>query len=831
MTLAQDFRDAIRQLRRSPGFTTAAVLSLALGIGANTAIFSLLDQVLFRRLPVAEPTELVQIQWRGDRHGVTMGNGGTASYPAYREISERTDVFTGVLGRFLVPLSVAFGGQTERVNGELISGNYFDVLGVRAALGRTFTPDDDRVKGGHPVALLSHAYWTTRFASDESVIGKTMIVDGLPLTIVGVGPAGFDGIELGYKPSVWIPVAMKAQMTQGWFSEAVTLENRRTHWVQMFGRLKPGVTPDAAQSALQPAFHAMLEREVREPGFENTTAEDRAVFLRSWLEVRPGAYGPTWFRDAYATSLKVLSAIVGMVLLIACANVANLLLERAVGRRREIAVRMALGARTFQIVRHALVESVLLALIGGAVGLLVATWTTDLLVGLVSNDESPINLTTTPDVRVLMFTLATCVATGVLFGLAPALASRRIDPGPTLKHDARAIAGGSRWLRTTLVVAQVALSLVLAIAAGQFMRTLVSLRQIDVGLRADQVVVFSVNPSLNGYDKPRSREFYRALLQRLRQTPGFDAVGASAIRVLDEDWWGGNVTLEGRPSPADQGQPSFNLVSPGYLAALGLPVIAGRDFTADDATRTGRVALVNESFVKRFFDGRTPIGHRIGLGPAPTDIEIVGVMKDAKYYNVRDRINPQVFLNDDQNPEILAIHVYIKSALPPESIYAVARRSVQELDGHVPIVGMRTMDAQADLTLSRERMVTTLTSAFGLLATILAAIGVYALMAFSVTRQTREIGVRVALGAQRTDVVWLVLRQVLVMVVMGTAVGLPVAWGLTWMVRSEFYGVQPWEWSTTAAAACVLLAVAGLAGFLPARRATAIDPITALREC
>ena len=389
-------------------------------------------------------------------------------------------------------------------------------------------------------------------------------------------------------------------MTQGWFSEAVTLENRRTFWVQVFARLKPGETPETAQASLQPPFRAMIEMETRGPGFESAGTEARDAFLRSTIEVEPGAQGRTSLRESYEMPLKVLAAIVGIVLLIACANVANLLLERATGRQREIAVRMALGARTGHIVRHALVESVLLALLGGAAGLLLAAWTTDVLVGFVPTDEARVNLVTTPDWRILLFTLATCLATGVLFGLAPALASGRVDPVPTLKQEARGIAGGQRWLRTSLVIAQVSLSLVLVIGAGQFLRTLLNLRRVDAGLRTGNVIVFSVNPSLNGYDKPRSREFYRGLLDRLRALPGADAVGASAIRVLDDDWWGGVVTVDGEPPPNNPASTSFNLVSPGYLSALGTPILSGRDFSPADAARKERVALVNESFVRRY---------------------------------------------------------------------------------------------------------------------------------------------------------------------------------------------------------------------------------------
>jgi predicted permease len=831
MTLRYDVRDAARQLRRSPGFTAAAVLSLALGLGANTAIFSLLDQVLLRSLPVEQPEQLVRLQWNGLRYGVTM-SGDTLSYPAYRDIRDQNQVFTGVLCRFKVPLSVGYQGQTERVAGELVSGNYFDVLRVRAVLGRTFSPDDDRIAGGHPLAMLSYDYWVTRFGADPNVLGRTIVVDGLPLTIIGVGQEGFDGIELGYSPTLWIPVAMKAQMTQGYFSEAVTLENRRTYWVQVFARLKPGTTREAAQTSLQPAFHAMLQSELQGPGFE-TIGSDTQAFLRSTIDVLPGGQGRTRLREDYETPLKLLTAIVGLVLLIACANVANLLLERATGRRREVAVRMALGASAGQIVRYALVESLLLSFLGGLAGLLLSAWTADALLSFVPvDDRARVNLVTTPDTRILLFTLATCVATGLLFGLAPALTSRGVDPAPALKQETRTVAGGQRWVRASLVIAQVSLSLVLVIGAGQFLRTLLNLRRVDSGLQTGNVVVFEVNPSLNGYDKPRSKEFYRALLERLRGTPGLEAVGASAIRVLDDNWWGDVVAIEGEPPPSEPVGTAFNLVSPGYLTALGIPLLDGRDFSADDASRKDRVALVNQSFVRHYFGGRSPIGRRFGMGAVgvtPTDIEIVGVMGDAKYTTIRNTINPQAFLNDDQNPDIQSIHVYMKSSLPPEQLYAIARRTVQGFDSNVPVSAMRTMGAQANLTLARERMVASLTTAFGLLATVLAAVGVYALMAFNVTSRTREIGVRVALGASRGHVVWLVLRQVMLMVIVGTCVGVPGAWALARLVRTQLYGVQPWDWISTVTAAFVLFTIAALAGLIPARRATTIDPIQALR--
>jgi predicted permease len=833
MTIWHDVRDAARQLRRSPGFTAAAVLSLALGIGANTAIFTLLDQVLLRPLPIAHPEQLVLLNWDGLRYGVTM-SGDAMSYPAYRDIRDRNEVFSGVMCRYPLPLSVGYQGQTARVAGELVSGDYFEVLGIRAAAGRLFTPDDNRVAGGHPLAVLSYDYWVTHFNADPAIVGRTLIVDGLPLTVIGVSQQGFDGVQLGFSPQIRIPIAMKAQMTQGWFSEALTLENRRVFWVHVFARLKPGVTAAQAEAALPPLFHAMLETEGRGPGFEQADAETRTRFLASTLRVHAGEQGWSPLREDYDRPLRILMAIVGLVVLIACANVANLLLERAVGRQREIAVRQALGASAWQIVRRMLVESVTIALIGGAAGLLLALWVSQALIGFVPPDDSPLNLRTTPDLRILLFTFALCIATGLLFGLAPALASRRVELTPSLKPDARGIAGGHGRLRQILVIAQVSLSVLLLIGAGQFLRTLVNLRRVDLGLQTTHVTTFAINPSLNGYTRERSRQFYRDVMDRVRQTPGIESATATAVPVLAGAWWANGVTVEGGPRTSDdRSAPNFNLVSPDYIATLGVPLLAGRDFSASDGSSKQRVALVNETFVRQYVGLRNPVGLRIGFGSDPgtkLDIEIVGVMKDSKYGMVRETIRPQVFLDNDQNSDIQQINIYVKSALASGEVHAAMRRAVQALDVNVPLFNLRTMEAQAGLTMARERMVASLTSAFGLLATVVAAVGVYALMAFSVTGRTREIGVRLALGARNLHIIWLVMREVLTLVLIGTTIAIPAAWALGRLVRSQLYGVTPDDALTMALAASVLATVAALAGFLPARRATGINPVQALRS-
>ena len=826
----QHVRQAFRQFRKSPGFAVAAILSLALGIGANTAIFTLLDQVLLRPLPVSRSDQLVRLDWQGQHYSVNI-SGDSLSYPAYRDFRDRNQVFSGVICRFGLSLSVAYPGRTELLDGELVSGNYFDVLGVGAAAGRVFSPSDDQTPGGHPLAVLSYAYWESRLHRDPTIVGKTIIVDGLPLTIIGVARRGFDGIELGYSPRIWIPVAMKSQMTRGYFADFFNLENRRAFWLQVFARLRPGVTLQQAQVSLQPLFHSMLGEELRGKGFENASATARSEFLKSSIQVLPASQGRASLRENYELPLHILMGIVGLVLMIACANVANLLLERAVGRRREIAVRMALGARLGHIVRQSLTESILLALVGGVAGLFLAVWTDAALVAFLSTGETPLGITTTPDLRILAFTLVVCLATGLLFGLAPVFAARRVDVASSLKDSARSVTAAHGWFRNALVVAQVALSAVLLIGAGQFLRTLVNLRTLDLGLDTKNVVIFSVNPSLNGYGKEKSRQLYRELLQRVRETPGVQSSGASAIAILADDWWDSDITVDSGTKSANAESPNFSLVSPGYFSTLRIPMVAGRDFSAADAGSKQKVAVVNQVLAQQYFGGRNPIGHRIGMGDDPgtkTDIEIVGVMKDAKYNNLRTPVRPQVFLDDDQNDDIQRINFYVKTAAGPHSMYSVLRRAVQQVDPNIPVFDLRTLAEQADISIVRERLIASLAAAFSLLATVLAAVGVYALIAYSVARRTCEIGIRVALGAPNQTVLWTIMREVFALVLAGACIAVLAAWTLARFVASQLYGVAPHDTLSTAAAILLLAAVATAAGYLPARRALRINPIAAL---
>src|SRR5579871_2738064 len=752
----QDIRFALRQLRLNPGFAAAAILSLALGIGANTAIFTLLDQVILRQLPVSRPDELVLLRWDGRDNAVHI-NRNAVSYPAYRDFRDQNHVFDGVICRFPVTLSVANPSRTELLEGELVSGNYFSVLGIGPAAGRVFNPRDDRVPGGHPLAVLSYSYWNSRFHRDPTVVGNSMIIDGLPLTIIGVAQRGFEGVEPGFSPGVWIPMAMKKQMTQGYFSEYFNLENRRAFWLQVFARLRHGVTEQQAQASLQPMFHSMLQAEVQSKDFASSPRSVKTEFLKSSLQVLPAYQGQNSLREQYEAPLRVLMGIVALVLIIACANVANLLLERAAGRRREIAVRLALGARLGNMVRQSLSECILLSLLGGTAGLVLAVWTDDALVKFLSTGETPLGISSAPDLRILAFTLAVCLATGVLFGLAPVFAARRVQVADSLKESSRTVAGSHGWFRRTLVVAQVALSTILLIGAGQFLRTLLNLQALDTGVDAKNVAVFSVNPSLNGYGKLRSRELYRTLLERVKATPGVLAAGASAIALLGDQWWGSEVIIDTASNPPGAEDPAFNLVSAGYLSALKIPLLAGRDFSASDGASKHRVAVVNQTFAKQYFAGTNPVGHRIGMGSDPgskTDIEIVGVMKDAKYNGLRAPIRPQVFLDDDQNDDIQQINFYVKTAADSHNIFAALRRTVRQIDPNIPVYSLRTLDEQAGTTIVRERLIAGLAAAFGVLATLLAAIGVYALIAYGVTRQTREIGIRIALGAGQPTVLW-----------------------------------------------------------------------------
>jgi predicted permease len=827
-----DIRYALRTFRKSPVFVAVAVLSLALGIGANTAIFTLIDQVLLRLLPVKDPQQLVLLWGRGPHYGSNNGP-NKLSYPMYEDFRDKNQVFSGMFCRTDMDFSLNFEGKTERLSGELVSGTYFPVLGVGAALGRVFNENDDKTPGGEPYVVLSYRYWITRFAGDRNVIGKKLVLNGYPFTVVGVSQAGFDGTDPTRSPQIRVPVMMKLQVDQLGFYD---LKNRRNRWVNVYGRLKPGATMEQAKAGLQPLMHQMLNMEVLEKDFSKAAPEVKESFLRMWLDLLPASKGRSNLRDQFSNALLLLMAIVGLVLLIACANVANLLIARATARQKEIAVRLALGASRGQIVSQLLIESLMLSVAGGAAGLLLAVWIDQALVSfLPTGPTTTLAVSATPDWRILLFTLAISLATGIIFGLVPALQATRPDLAPTLKDQVGAITGtASVGLRKSLVVAQVTLSLLLLIGAGLFIRSLKNLKEIDPGFKTRNLLTFAIDPPLNGYKPERSREILRQIYESLNALPGVESASMAIMPVMEGDEWDSSVTVDSYHAKATENVgPHMNFVSPGYFKSMDVPILQGRDFRPSDQGKDApKVCMINDKFAKKYFPEGRALGHRIGMGGDPgtkTDIEVVGIFRDMKYEGMRDEVPIEMIRPYEQLEFTLGMWVYIRTAREPEQMFSAARRAVQQVDPTLPVLDMKTLEKQVDNSLVTERLVATLSSAFGVLATLLASIGLYGVMAYTVARRTREIGIRMALGAATGNVVWLVMREVLVLVGVGIVLGLGASWGLTRYVQKELYGIQPNDLTTIVLATIGIAIVALAAGYVPARRATRVDPIRALR--
>jgi predicted permease len=828
-TLLQDLRYALRTLRKSPLFTGVAVLSLALGIGANTAIFTLIHQLILELLPVKHPEELVLLTSRGQHYGSNTGS-NAISYPMYQDIRDKNQVFSGMFCKFGTNFSLSFEGRTELVSGELVSGNYFPVLGVGSAVGRVFNASDDLIQGGHPLAVLSYGFWKTRFGGNRNAIGTRILVNGYPLTIVGVSQAGFDGVEVGTSPQIRIPMTMKKEVTSFFYS----LNDRRGRFAQVFGRLKPGMTLEAARAGLQPLYHQILQMEVQQKEFAKATEYTRQQFLKMWMDVLPASKGRSGLRQQFTNPLWALMAIVGLVLLIACSNVANLLIARATARQKEIAVRLALGASRRRLICQLLEESVLLSAAGGLAGLGLAVWMDRTLIGFLPLGVTPLTVSSVPDGRVLGFTFAVAVLTGLVFGLAPALQATRPELAGTLKDQAGSVVGGTAvGLRKFLVVAQVSLSLLLLIGAGLFIQSLRNLKELNPGFHTENLLTFAMDPTLNGYKPERTLQFYRQLTDRMNGLPGARSAALAVVQILDGNEWDSSVTVEGYT--VKQGEwvdPHMQFISPRFFETMGIPVLLGRDFTIQDDQGTPKVAIVNEKFARRYFGGANAIGRHVGNGGNPgtkTDIEIVGVVKDTKYESMRDEIPYELYLPYRQVEFVVGMTAYLRTEADPENMFALLRRTVREVDSNVPVYRMRTLEQQVDKSLMSERLLATLSAIFGCLATLLAAVGLYGVMAYMVARRTREIGIRMALGASGGSVVWLVMREVLLLAVVGLAIGLPSAWALTRLVETQLFGIQPADPLTMTMAAIGIAAVATLAGYLPARRATGIDPMRALR--
>ncbi|MGH9311805.1 MAG: ABC transporter permease [Vicinamibacterales bacterium] len=825
----RDVRYAVRTLAKAPGFTAVIVLMLALGIGANTAIFSLLDQVLLRRLPVKNPEELVQLDGPGPFRGRTMNN-RTFSYPMYRDVRDRNEVFSGALARVQVPMTVTWKGRAERVTGELVSGNFFDVLGARPHAGRLFTQADDTTPGAHPVAILGHGYWTRRFGADPTVLNQSVTLNGYPMTIVGVTAPGFTGVDIGGASDVLVPVMMKAQMTPTWND----LDNKRSRWLNLFARLKPGVTLKQADAAMQVLYKQILEQDVKE--MEEIDERFRTRFLAKTLVLMPGQKGESSIRQQFSESLVVLMAMVGMLLVIACANVANLLLARATSRHKEIAIRLALGAGRGRIVRQHLAESLVLALVGGMLGLLVASWTGAMLIGaLPGASDGSVVLSSDPDGRVMLFALALSAVTALVFGLAPAIQATRPGVAGTLKDESVGVVGGTGHARVRkgLVVAQVALSVMLLAGAALFARSLYNLRSLDPGFKVDQLLTFGVDPALSGYDQTRVKALYKRAHERLSALPGVRSASLAVIAPLSGNGWQATMRAEGYTPKQDENMnPSINSVGPGFFATLGIPLIAGRDFTERDVDGAPQVAVVNGAMARYFWGNeRNAVGKRLGYGRSKEGfpLEVVGVVKDSKDANLRDEIPRFIYTSYQQEPDITEMTFYVRTQADADGAASAVRDAIRNLDSALPVFNLKTMEAQASESLFVERMVAGLSAAFGALATLLAAIGLFGVMSYAVARRTREIGIRMALGAERRAVLWLVLREVAILSLIGIAGGLAVSLYVTRFVKTQLYGLSPTDPVTLAIATATIACVALLAGYVPARRASAVDPMLALR--
>jgi len=824
--LAYDLKHSGRGLLRDRAFTLVAVLSIALGVGANSAVFSLVDQVLFRLLPVREPHRLVLLSWNGSFVGPGWGSDNLLPHPLFRDLKRDNQVFEGVFARFPTSVYLSAEGGPEPVQAELVSGSYFPVLGVGAAVGRVFGESDDEHPGEHPVIVVSYDHWENRMGADPEVVGRKVLVNNHPMTVVGVAAAGFRGIDRGDVPAVWIPLMMKRQATP----EFDWLDNRRGRFLHVFGRLKSGTSLEQAKAGLQPWFKAMLEEDTRRDGWPNVGEEQRRAFLASTLDVLPAAQGRSDLRQAMERPLLVLAAATGLVLLLACLNVASLCLARASVRQRDTAVRSALGASRGRLIREQLLQAGLLAIGGGLLGVALAPSATQ---ALISFFPEKADVRTDVDARVFMFTMAVTVFTGVLFGLLPALRASRTPPALVLKEQSATVAGGV-GLRKALVVGQIALALVLLIGAGLFVRTLSALRAQGPGYPTTNLLMFRVDPGRAGHSPERAKPLLRELLAALRGLPDVESAAFSVATLLSGGSWNQRMTIESPGRSTTEDTVHCNAISPGFFTTLGASIAAGRDFDDRDATDATvgplvggfRSAIVNEKFVSRYLPGRNPLGARLGLGTnadTKVDMEIVGVVKTFHYRGLRSAEEQAFF------PAFAGGTYYLRTRTHSPAAFGSIRAAVRKVDPALTVEGLRTIDDQLDRVLLTERMLATLASAFAVLATVLVVIGLYGVMSFVVTQRTREIGIRIALGASRGGAVLLVLRDAGLLIVGGLAIAIPAVWSLARIVESQLFGVRPLDGATIAAAVGLVILVALAASALPAHRASTVNPTEALR--
>ena len=830
-----DLRVALRGLRRAPGLVVTAVLSLALGIGANAAIFSLFDQLLVRPLPVPHPEQLVKLVAPGPRSGGSAcGEIGeckeTFSYPMFRDLERgRTGVI--VAGHTLVSASVTYGDRTVPGRGALVSGNYFRALGLQPALGRLLQPSDDETLGGHSVAVLDYSYWQSQLGGDPMVLNRTVVVDGQPVTVVGVAPRGFDGTTLGARPLVYLPLSMTPQIAHTMDGMVNFDTNRRFYWLFAFGRIAPGSDIERAQTAINTVYRPIIT-DVEAPIQEGLTDKEMVAFRDAKLELEPAARGQSQLEGNVRTPLVLLFAVAGVVLLIACANIASLLLVRGASRGMEVAVRLSLGAGRRRVIMQLLTESMVLAVLGGVSGLLVAHGTLRLAQSILPQAAaSAVHFGI--QWPVVLFAIGLTIATGLVFGLFPAFHSTRESLVTTIRANAGQIAGARSTLRShaALVIGQIALSTVLLVAAGLFLKSLRNVARENVGLAVEHLATFTVSPELNGYSPERSKQLFRRLDAELAAIPSVTGVSTARVALLTGGGWSSGAQVEGvKYEPGMDNGTMINLVGPAYFQTLGIPLLAGREFTTSDREGTSRVAIVNAAFVKKFGLGGNAIDRRVAIwGEKEPNIQIVGVVGDSKYQSVKGRLRAVVYTAYLQESKPGSVTYYLRTSGDPAFVLRQISATVTRVDPDVPIQELKTLPQQLRENVAVDRMIGALSAAFASLATLLAAVGLYGVLGYTVAQRTREIGVRMALGADQWRVRGLVLRQVAWMTLAGGALGIAAALAFGRAARSLLFGLDEHDPVTVVMAAAVLAAVALAAAYLPARRASSIDPMSALR--
>ena len=823
---------AARMLLKTPFVSAIAVLSLALGIGANAAIFSLFDQILLRPLDVREPGRLVNLSAPGPMPGSNSCNqaGGcdeVFSYAMFRDLERAQSPLAGIAAHRVTGVSLSIHDEPMNGEGVMVSGSYFPLLGLNAAKGRLLGPNDDRVPGASFVAVVSHAFWENTLGSDPGVVGKPITINGKPFTIVGVAPRKFSGTTVGVKPLVFVPISMRGAI-EG-FSK---WEDRRNYWVYLFARLKPGVSLETAATGINAVYHPIIG-DVEAPLQKGMSDRTMESFKQKKIVLAPGARGQSSMHTEARTPLVLLLSVTAVVLLIACANIANLLLARGAGRAAEMGVRLALGGTRRNLVTQLLSESVLLALVGGLASLVVAQWTLSAIGTLLpadANDFLEYKLSGT----VILFSAALSLATGVLFGLFPALHSTREDLISVIRAGAGQIAGGrsaSRF-RFGLATAQIALSMGLLIMSVLFLKSLMNVSRIDLGVKVEQIATFEIVPSRTGYDSARSAVLFDRVEQELAGLPGVTGVTDGRVALLGNSNWGNNVHVQGFTcGPDTDCGARFNEIGADYFSTLGVRLVAGREFTTSDRVGSQRVAIVNQEFARKFGLGRDAVGKFMGDDDTDSlNVQIVGLVPDVKYSKVRDSVPPLFYRPWRQDARTGDLNFYVKSSLPPGEMLGTLRTTMKRIDPTLPLEKLETMPQRVKDNVFLDRMISILASAFALLATLLAGVGLYGVLAYSVTQRTREIGVRMALGADASRVRGLVMRQVGTMLLIGGTIGTLAAVGLGHAARSLLYELQAYDPASVALAVLLLAGVALSAGFIPARRAALVNPMSALRH-